>query len=98
VARGQVFDSQDLTVLVAWAEGLAEVSAYAPKRMESQLNAASANVPWRSRLGLQEPLQDLSEAISFVRRIVEAATLLKGSPVYDTLPFPIRKTEPVKTE
>lgn len=84
-ARGHVFDSQDLTVLTGWAEGLAEVLAYAPERAESLLNAASANAPWRSALGLPEPSQELSEAIVFVRRAVEAATALNSAPAFDTL-------------
>ena len=83
--RGRAFDSEDLTVLTGWAEGLAEVLSYAPERIESLLNAASANAPWRTKLRLPDPSQDLSNAICYIRKAVKAATLLSDLPPFDAL-------------
>ena len=82
--RGCTFDSEDLTVLTSWAEGLAEVLSYAPERVKALLDAASGNDPWRIYLALQEPSGDLRKALIYVREAAEAA-LLSDLPAFDAL-------------
>jgi hypothetical protein len=68
----RALEVEDLTVLTAWAEAVAEVLAYAPERIESLLAEALPGAPWRATLGLDEPSARLGEAIGFMREAVLA--------------------------
>jgi len=48
-------EPDELTILTAWAEGVAEVLAYAPGEVQALLTEASRGAAWRASLGLVEP-------------------------------------------
>jgi hypothetical protein len=47
-----VLEAEDLTILTAWAEAVAEVLTYAPGRAAGLLAEAGPGAPWRATLGL----------------------------------------------
>jgi hypothetical protein len=79
----RVLEVDELTILTAWAEGVAEALTYAPERAASVLAEARGDTPWRSHLGLPEPSSRLSEAIDCMSRQVRAATPPDGAPTFD---------------
>jgi len=81
----EMLDVDDLAVLTAWAEGVAEVLAYAPNRAARLLEDARSGAPWRTTLGLPEPSPRLSAAIDSLRREVQAVTPEPGPTAFDAL-------------
>ena len=77
--------ADELTVLTAWAEGVAEVLAYAPDRLEAVLAEASTDVSWRDALGLPQPSARLSQAVEAMGGVVQAATSADGATSFDAL-------------
>jgi hypothetical protein len=73
-----LLEAEELTVLTAWAEAVAEALAYAPERFTGFLSEARGGASWRRELVLPEPSQRLGEAIDamerMVRRAAESAT------------------------
>jgi len=80
-----VLQIDEVTILTAWAEAVAEVLALAPERTESVLADAGAGAPWRSALGLPEPSARLGEAIDSMRRTVQAVMPPDGTATFDAL-------------
>src|SRR5262249_20869218 len=80
-----ILDVEDLAVLTAWAEGVAEVLAYAPDRAVRLLAEARPGAPWRTTLGLPEPSPRLSAAIDSLTREVRAATPEAGPKALEAL-------------
>jgi hypothetical protein len=80
-----MLEVQDLAVLTAWAEGVAEALAYAPDRVDSLLAEARAGARWRETLGLPEPSPLLGETIDSMHGAVRAVTPAGGSPTFDAL-------------
>jgi hypothetical protein len=62
----RVLDVDDLTILTGWAEAVAETLAHAPERIPALVADARPGAAWRSRLGIEEPSQQLGEAIESV--------------------------------
>jgi hypothetical protein len=78
-------ESDELTVLTAWAEGVADAAAYAPERIDLLLAAASAGATWRAELGLPEPSPRLADAIESLGRVVRTAPPPAGTAQFDAL-------------
>src|SRR5262249_42598840 len=56
----RVIEADELTIVTAWAEGVAEVLAYAPDGAAKLLEEARSGATWRADLGLPEPSRQLS--------------------------------------
>jgi hypothetical protein len=80
-----LLESDDLTVLTAWAEAVAEILAYAPERLEAVLAEARTGVPWRDKLELRHPSTRLSQAIDAMGEAVRAATSADGATNFDAV-------------
>jgi len=63
-------DRDELSVLTAWAEGVAEILAHAPSEIRTLLAEAGPGAPWRASLGLPEPSPQLRQAISSMTNAV----------------------------
>jgi hypothetical protein len=77
-------EAEELTILTAWAEAVAEVLAHSPAGAEALLAEARPRAPWRAALGLSEPSPPLGEAISSMSREVLAAAE-DGRTSFDTV-------------
>src|SRR5262249_4773429 len=80
-----LLDVDDLSVLTAWAEGVAEVLSHAPERAALVLEDARPGARWRTTLGVPDPSPRLSEAIDSLSREVQAATAESDPMVFDAL-------------
>jgi hypothetical protein len=69
---GHLLEAEELTVLTAWAEAVAEAVAHNPKRAATIVADARPGAPRRETLGLAEPSKDVGEAINRMDRIVGA--------------------------
>jgi hypothetical protein len=90
----RLLEADELTILTGWAEAVAEALAYAPEYVEALLADAQAGAPWRAALRITEPSQQLSEAIYFIVRAVQAATTPRGAPTLDALVASSRENRP----
>jgi hypothetical protein len=80
-----LLETDDLTVLTAWAEAVAEILAHSPERFEAVLADARPDVAWRDTLRLPQPSPPLSRAIDAMDRMVRAATSADGATSFDAL-------------
>ena len=80
-----LLETDDLTVLTAWAEAVAEILECAPERLEAVLAEARADVAWRDTLRLPQPSPPLGRAIDAMERMVRAATSAEGATSFDAL-------------
>jgi hypothetical protein len=80
-----VLQAEELTILTAWAEAVAEAMAHAPERVAVLLAEACSGAPWRGALGLPEPSPPLSEAIDAMSRAIRAATPLESTATFDAM-------------
>jgi hypothetical protein len=85
-------DSRDLTVLMSWAEAVADALAFAPERLDALPRAALAGAPWRSLLGIPEPSLELDRAIASLFEAVRSA-VATGGETPDALLPEVRKAE-----
>src|SRR5262249_8839443 len=81
----RALEAEDLTILTGWAQALAEALAYAPECVEVLLANAQAGAPWREAFQIAEPSPQLSEAIYFLGREVQAVSASEGAPTLDAL-------------
>jgi hypothetical protein len=65
-----ILEAEELTILTAWAEGVAEALAYAPDRVDSLVDNARSGADWRAELGLPNPTSRLGEAIDAMGELV----------------------------
>jgi hypothetical protein len=80
-----LLETDDLTVLTAWAEAVAEILAHAPERLETVLAEARADVAWRDTLRIPRPSPPLRRAIDAMDRMVRSATSGDGATSFDSL-------------
>jgi hypothetical protein len=80
-----VLEVGDLTILTGWAQAVAEALAHAPEYVETLLASANVSAPWRAAMQLEEPSQQLDEALSSLKRAVQAVTPPGGTPTTDAL-------------
>jgi hypothetical protein len=80
-----LLETEDLTVLTAWAEAAAEIVEYAPERFGTALAEARANLAWRDTLRIPQPSDSLGQAIDALERVVRAAMSADGATSFDAL-------------
>jgi hypothetical protein len=80
-----VLDTEELTILTAWAEGVSEATAYAPEYLEDLLTQARAGASWRAELGLPEPSPRLADAIESLGCLARVAPPPPGTSLFDAL-------------
>jgi hypothetical protein len=93
----QLLDVDQLTVLVAWAEAVAEAVAHAPERLPSVLAEAGPGALWRSALELAEPSQKLGHALDRMRQALSGASL-PSTPALEATASLLRKDRLGETE
>ncbi len=76
-------EADELTILTAWAEAVAEMLAYAPGRAAALLAEARSGAAWRAALGLSELSAQLGQAIDSMSREVMEAAHQDGMPTFD---------------
>lgn len=76
---------EELSVLTASAEGVAETLAYAPEKAPGLLAEALPGASWRGSFGLAEPSAPLEQAIELMRQHVLASAHHDGVPGFDAL-------------
>jgi hypothetical protein len=89
-----ILGTEDLTVLTAWAEGVAEAAAYAPERIDALLAEARAGATWRAALELPEPSARLADAMESLGRVVRAAAAPAGAPQFDGMLSAVSEDRP----
>jgi hypothetical protein len=80
-----VLNTEELTILTAWAEGVSEAAAYAPQRLDALLAEARSAATWRAEMGLAELSPRLSDALESLTRLVGGATTPADATVFDAL-------------
>jgi hypothetical protein len=78
-------DTEGLTILTTWAEGVSEAAANAPERVDTLLAEARGGARWRAELGLPEPSPRLNDALESLARLVGASAPLAGASPFDVL-------------
>jgi hypothetical protein len=71
-------EAEELTILMSWAEAVAEALSFAPSRIEAVTAEARAGAPWRAELRICEPSLPLSRAISGMSQTVRTAVAAGG--------------------
>jgi hypothetical protein len=89
-----VLESEELTMLTAWAEAVAEASTYDPTRVETVLDDACSGKTWRAALGLSEPTLRLTEALDSMRGLIRAVMQSDGALTVETLLAMTREDRP----
>jgi hypothetical protein len=80
-----LLETEQLTILTAWAEGVAEAAAYAPQRVDELVAQARTDAPWRAELGLPDLSPRLTDAIESLGRVVGRVEAPAGTSFYDAL-------------
>jgi hypothetical protein len=80
-----LLETEELTILTAWAEGVSEAAAYAPKRVGELLAHAAGGSPWRAELGLPDLSPRLADAIDSLGRVVARGAAPAGTSLFDAL-------------
>jgi hypothetical protein len=78
-----VLQTDELTVLTAWAEAVAEVLAHAPERAPRVMAEAAPGAAWRSALGLPEPSARLATALHSMSMVAREVRPPAGTPLLD---------------
>jgi hypothetical protein len=78
IQAGDELAVEELTILVSWAEAIAEALAGAPGSLEAVINGSRPNVSWRAALGIAEPSSQLTEAIDLMNQAAQIASLAPG--------------------
>jgi len=89
-----VLETDELTILMSWAEAVAEALVLAPQRLEAVPAAAQAGAPWRAELQIPEPSSSLTRAISGLVRAVATAGAADGGRPLDALRHAIGDSQP----
>jgi hypothetical protein len=80
-----LLETEELTILTCWAEGVSEAAAYAPERVGELLAEARAGTPWRAELGLPDLSARLADAIESLGRVVRRVAAPGGTSLFDAL-------------
>jgi hypothetical protein len=89
-----VLDPEELTILISWAEGLAEALTFAPERLQAVAAEAQAGAAWRTALEIPEPSPELDQALASIDKAVQAAIAAGGDVRLDALLLPVEATPP----
>jgi hypothetical protein len=93
-ASQPLLEVKELTILIAWAEALAEALAFAPERVEAVSAEAHAGALWRAELGIQGPSSRLDQAVGLVDEVIRAAKIADAPPAPDAVLAAIAKGRP----
>jgi len=91
-------EADELTILTAWAEGIAEVLAHAPASAAELLAQARRGADWRAFLGLAEPSSRLSEAMSSMTRAVMTAGINDAPPTFEAVLNAVSEDRPDESQ
>jgi hypothetical protein len=80
-----LLDGEDLTVLTAWAEAIAETLSYAPVRLDELIGDMRSGAGWRAAMSLPEPSEELDEALEAMAGIARGVVPVDGEGVFDAL-------------
>jgi hypothetical protein len=80
-----LLETEELTILTCWAEGVSEVATYAPDRVGELVAEARAGAPWRAELGLPDLSPRLDDAIESLGRVVGRVEAPAGTSLFDSL-------------
>jgi hypothetical protein len=80
-----LLETEELTILTAWAEGVSEAAAYTPERVDELLAQARTGTPWRAELGLPDLSPRLADAIESLGREVRRVSAPAGTSLFDAL-------------
>jgi hypothetical protein len=69
----QQLEPEELTILISWAEAIAETLASVPEQLDRALADAAGNAPWRAAAGITELSPPLSGTIDAMRRLLDTA-------------------------
>jgi hypothetical protein len=84
-AAPHVLESEELTVLTAWAEAVVEAMTHAPERAAQVLAEGRPGAQWRAAMGLPEPSGRFGAAIASMEQAVGALDLSDGKATSDAL-------------
>jgi hypothetical protein len=85
-----VLPAEERTVLMSWAEAVAEAAAWAPQRVGAVLADARAGASWRAELAIQEPSPNLVRCMHLFDDAVSVASSADGQPTLDGLLVALR--------
>jgi hypothetical protein len=80
-----LLESEELSVLTAWAEAVVEAVSHAPERIAEVLAEAGPEAPWRTAIGLPEPAGPLAVAIQSMEQALGALDVGDGESTSDAL-------------
>jgi hypothetical protein len=80
-----VLESEELTVLTAWAEAVVEAVSHARERAAEVMAEGAPGAPWRAAMGLPEPSGRLGAAIESMGQAVGALDVADGESTSDAL-------------
>ncbi len=84
-AAPHLLEREDLSVLTAWAEAVAETVSHAPQRTAEVLADCRPEAPWRTAMGLPEPSTQLAAAIQSMQRTIDTLDAADGQPTSEAL-------------
>jgi hypothetical protein len=84
-AASHVLETEDLSVLTAWAEAVVEAVTHAPERTAEVLAEARPGATWRTSMGLPEPSARLRAAIESMEQALGALDDADSKPTSDAL-------------
>jgi len=84
-AAPHVLETEDLTLLSAWAEAVVEAVSHAPERTAEVVADARPGARWRTAMGLPEPSARVGAAIESMEQAVGALDVADGETMSDAL-------------
>jgi hypothetical protein len=92
--RPRALELNELTIITAWAEAIAEALAAAPERIDDVLASADAGAAWRAQLGLPEPSTQLRDTVHAIGRMLAAVPRDSADTAMDTALVIVRSEPP----
>jgi hypothetical protein len=93
-----VLEGDELTVLMSWAEAIAEALAYAPERIEAVLADPQPGALWRAAFGIPQPSPQLTNAVQTMQQSVRAAMAIPSEPTLEAVLAAVRLSRPDERE
>ena len=87
-------DPEELTIVISWAEALADALTFAPQRLAEVAAEADAGADWRTALEIARPSPELDQALALIARAVQRATAADGDTSLDALLDDVRTPQP----
>ena len=80
-----VLPTEERTILMSWAEAVAEAVAWAPERIDAVFADSRPGAPWRAELDIPEPSPDLVRCLQAFNHAVETASTARRELTLDAL-------------